>query len=126
MERRRILAIEGNWRIRKLIRANLEAVGLVVQEAVSKQHGLQHLGAERPDLILLDLEMAEGDALALLRTLHSQTENQPVPIVVMSAEPLSRRLTTCNHIAGFLQKPFAVPALLEQVRKVLDNPQIVD
>jgi CheY-like chemotaxis protein len=122
MERRRILAIESNWRIRKLIRANLEAIGLIVQEAVSEQHGLQHLGTQRPDLILLDLELVEDDALVLLRTLHNHTENRPIPIVVMSSEPLSRRLSTCNHIAGYLQKPFAVPALLEQVRKVLDNP----
>jgi CheY-like chemotaxis protein len=39
-----VLAIEHDWRIRKLIRANLEAVGLVVREAVSEQHGLQLLG----------------------------------------------------------------------------------
>jgi DNA-binding response OmpR family regulator len=126
MESRRILAIEGNWRIRKLIRANLEAIGLVVDEAVSEQHGLQHLGAERPDLILLDLELVEGDALALLRTLHRHAENQPVPIVVMSTEPLSRSLMACEHIAGHLQKPFAVPALLEQVRSALDNSHPVD
>ena len=126
MEGRRILAIEGNWRIRKLIRANLEATGLEVQEAVSERHGLEHLGEQRPDLILLDLELADGDALVLLRTLHSLTGNRPVPIVVMSAEPLSRRLMACDHIAGYLQKPFAVPALLEQVRKALEDPQIVE
>ena len=126
MERRRILAIESDWRIRKLIRANLEAMGLEVREAVSEQHGLQWLGQERADLILLDLELADGEALPLLRTLHSRSGKQPVPIVVMSSEPLSRRLMACEHIAGHLLKPFAVPALLEQVRKALDLSQLVD
>ena len=120
------MAIEGNWRIRKLIRANLEAMGLKVQEAVSAQHGLQSLGEKRPDLILLDLELADGDALLLLSTLRSHSGNEPVPIVVMSAEPLSRRLMACEHIAGHLLKPFAVPELLEQVRRALDHSQLVN
>lgn len=121
MDGRRVLAIEGNWRIRKLIRANLEAMGLEVQEAVSEQHALRWLGDKRPDLILLDLQLADEDAIPLLRTLHNHSGNEPVPIVVMSPEPLSRRLKACEHIAGHLLKPFAVPTLLEQVKRALDH-----
>jgi DNA-binding response OmpR family regulator len=121
MEPWRILAIESDWRIRKLIRANLEAMGLEVQEAVSQQHGLQWLEQKRADLILLDLELADGDAELLLHTLRSRSAKRPVPIVVMSSEPLSRRLMACEHIAGHLLKPFAVPALLDQVRRALEH-----
>ena len=126
MERRRILAIESDWRIRKLIRANLEAMGLEVQEAVSERHGLQWLGQKQADLILLDLELADGDVLPLLRTLHDRSGKEPVPIVVMSSEPLSRRLMACEYISGHLLKPFAVPALMEQVHRALDHSQLVD
>ena len=56
----------SDWRMRKLIRANLEAMGLEVQEAVSEQHGLAVARRERPDLILLDLDLADSDAVHLL------------------------------------------------------------
>ncbi len=57
----RVLVIECEWRIRRLIRANLEALGLEVREAVSQQQGLELLGECRPDLILLDLELPGVD-----------------------------------------------------------------
>jgi len=116
-----VLAIESNWRIRKLIRANLEALGLQVREAVSEQHGLQHIREERPNLILLDLDLPDADAVQLLRDLHGQAGNKKIPIVVMSAEPPSREFLQCDIVAGHLLKPFAAATLLDQVKKVLGN-----
>jgi two-component system KDP operon response regulator KdpE len=116
-----VLAIEHDWRIRKLIRANLEAVGLVVREAVSEQHGLQLLGEGRPDLILLDLELPGVDLPRLVHTLHAELDGQPVPIIVLSADPPARQLLHTDDVAGHLQKPFAASALLEYVCRALNG-----
>jgi DNA-binding response OmpR family regulator len=118
-----VLAIERNWRIRKLIRANLEPLGLRVREAVGEQQDLLQLGRDRPDLILLDLDLGlpDEDLMEMLHTLHDQWAGRPVPIVVMSAEPLSRQLMQQGQIAGQLLKPFAVPSLLAQVQNALAN-----
>jgi DNA-binding response OmpR family regulator len=123
-----VLAIEQNWRIRKLIRANLEPLGFVVREAVGERHGLLQLGQDRPDLILLDLDLdlPDGDVLELLDTLHVQWTGCPVPVVLMSAEPPSRQLMQQGQIAGHLQKPFAVPSLLAQVQSALAHPTASD
>ena len=59
MEGQTVLAIEHDWRMRKLIRANLEALGVEVQEAVNGQHGLQLLRESQPNLILLDLDLPD-------------------------------------------------------------------
>jgi CheY-like chemotaxis protein len=126
MAKWRVLAIERNWRIRKLIRANLEALGLEVREAVSGEHGLQQLGNDLPDLILLDLDLPDDDALQLLYALHGRMVGKRVPIVIMAPEPPSRRFIQHGMIAGHLLKPFAVPALLEQVQKVLGNLPLSD
>jgi DNA-binding response OmpR family regulator len=119
-----VLAIERNWRIRKLIRANLEPLGLMVREAVGEQRGLLQLGRDRPDLILLDLDLdlPDEDLMEVLHKLHVQWAGRPVPIVVMSAEPPSRQLMQQGQIAGHLLKPFAVPSLLAQVQSALANP----
>jgi DNA-binding response OmpR family regulator len=123
-----VLAIERNWRIRKLIRANLEPLGLRVREAVGEQHDLLQLGCDRPDLILLDLDLdlPDEDLMEMLHTLHVQWAGHPVPIVVMSAEPPSRQLMQQGQIAGHLLKPFAVPSLLAQVQNALANPSAGD
>lgn len=119
MARACILVIERDWRIRKLIRANLETLGMDVCEAVNGEHGLQQLQETRPDLVLLDLDLTEEDALHLLHSLHSRVEGWAAPILAMSAEPPSRLLMQQGWIAGYLLKPFAVPTLLEQIRDVL-------
>jgi CheY-like chemotaxis protein len=117
-----MLAIEHDWRLRKLIRANLEAMGLEVQEAVSGQHGLQLLRGGSPDLILLDLDLPGVDALSLLCRLHLRLRGQSVPIIAMSTDPPSRDIMQQGYVSSYLRKPFAVPALLEQVREALGTP----
>ena len=116
-----VLVIEHDWRIRKLIRANLEAVGLGVREAVSEQHGLQLLGQCRPDLILLDLELPGVDVRRLTHALHARLDGQSVPIIVLSADPPDRQLLHTGDIAGHLQKPFAAFMLLDYVCRALNG-----
>lgn len=120
MEGRYVLAIEHDWRLRKLIRANLEPLGIEVGEAVSGQHGLQLVHELQPDLILLDLELPDMDALHLLDALRARLDGRWVPIIVMSTEPPERRLRDGGGSTSYLQKPFAAPVLLEQVRGAVD------
>ena len=121
MTGRCVLAIEHDWRIRKLIRANLEALGLEVREAVSEQHGLQLLGECRPDLILVDLELPGVDLLRLVRALRAEMDGRPVPIITLSAEPPVRQLAHTDEITGYLQKPFAASVLVERVCNALNG-----
>jgi DNA-binding response OmpR family regulator len=116
-----MLAIEHDWHLRKLIRANLEAMDLEVQEAVSGAHGLQLLHDSQPDLILLDLDLPGIDAIDLLQALHVQLAGRPVPILALSADPPSRETLEQGYIASYLRKPFAAPELLAQVRLVLNK-----
>jgi len=121
MTGRCVLAIEHDWRIRKLIRANLEALGLEVREAVSEQHGLQLLGECRPDLILVDLELPGVDLQRLVRALRAEMDGQPVPIITLSAEPPVRQSLHTDDVTGYLQKPFAASVLVEHVCNALNG-----
>jgi DNA-binding response OmpR family regulator len=114
-----VLAIEQDWRIRKLLRANLEALGLEVREAVNLQHGLESLEKEQPDLILLDLDLPNDGGVRMLHALDRRFRARPVPIVLLSAEPPARSLLRGTQVAGWLLKPFDVSILIAQVRGLL-------
>ena len=122
MANRRVLAIGHDWRIRILIRANLEALGLEVQGAVNGHHNLQLLGEDKPDLILLETDLLDIEFTQLLDHLQAQLGGQ-VPIIVISAELPSRRLRTNGHAVSYLLKPFAIPALLQKVEQALSSIQ---
>jgi CheY-like chemotaxis protein len=117
MARHSVLVIEHNWHLRKLIKANLEALGFEVREAVSEQHGLQRLEEGRPDLILLDLDLPGG--VGLLSALRRQHAGDPVPVILIAGEPPNRRLLQRSEVRGHLLKPFGVRCLLEQVERLL-------
>ena len=119
-----MLTIEHDWRIRKLLQANLESVGLDVQGAVNGQHGLHLVSQGTPDLILLSADLPDFDAPRLLERLHIQLSGQ-VPIIVMSAEPPSRSLARNGRTTSYLLKPFAVPVLLQSVGQALDDATAV-
>ncbi len=112
-----VLVIEHNWHLRRLIKANLEALGLEVREAVSKRHGLQRLDEGRPDLILLDLDLPAG--IDLLSSLRRRYAAEPVPVILIAGEPPDRALLQRAEVRGHLLKPFGVPGLLEQVERLL-------
>lgn len=122
MAGRYVLAIEHNWHLRKVIKANLEAVGFEVREAVSLQHALQRLDEERPDLILLGLDLPGEESLEVLRTASRKFATRPVPVVLISADPPDRRFLRRPEVMGHLIKPFGVPSLLAHVRGLLCSP----
>ena len=106
--------------MRKVIRANLEAQGLTVQEAVGGPHGLQMIGERRPDLILLDLDLPDMDVWQLISAFQAIFAGRPVPVIAMCAEPPDRQLLRHGQFVNYLQKPFAAPVLLQQVQEALD------
>jgi DNA-binding response OmpR family regulator len=123
MSGERVLAIEHDWRMRKLIRANLEPHEMAVREAVDGQHGLELLRESPADLILLDLELPGTDTLHLLELLLATLDGGSARIIATSAEPLDRRILCPEQVASHLHKPFSASALLRQVQEALNIGQ---
>ena len=74
--------IEDEPQIRRFVRAALEAEGWQVFEAATAQHGLRDAATRKPDLVVLDLGLPDGDGLDVIRDVRSWSA---VPIVVLSA-----------------------------------------
>ncbi|HEY0799298.1 MAG TPA: two-component system response regulator KdpE [Steroidobacteraceae bacterium] len=110
-----VILIEDERQIRRFVRTALEAEGWNVYEAETMRQGLTDAATRRPDLIILDLGLPDGDGVVFLRDLRGWSK---VPVIVLSA-----RVDEQDKIAAldagaddYLTKPFGVGELLARVR----------
>ena len=117
-----ILIVEDEADIRRFVRLTLEIEGYNVHEAATLQRGLIEAGTRRPDLVVLDLGLPDGDGVDLIRDLRTWSA---MPIIVLSA-----RSTEASKIAAldagaddYLVKPFGSGELTARVRAQLRRSQ---
>ena len=110
-----ILAIDDDVAQLELVRDYLSSIGFSVATATDGHHGLIQIGALKPDLILLDINMPKVNGFDVLSALQKQEE---VPeIVVMTGDyddHLIERLSPYN-IRHILHKPFSLAELGETI-----------
>lgn len=112
------LLVEDEPQIRRFVRGALEGEGWQVHEAATLRGGLVDAGTRKPDLIVLDLGLPDGDGIDFVTDLRKWSS---VPVIVLSA-----RVNEADKIraldAGaddYLSKPFGVGELLARVRATL-------
>ena len=117
-----VVVIEDEPHIRRFVRSALEAEGWQVHEADTAKKGLTEAGTRKPDLLVLDLGLPDGDGLDVIRDVRGWSG---VPIIVLSA-----RSDEADKIAAldagaddYLTKPFGVGELLARVRANLRRPR---
>lgn len=116
--RNRVLIVEDEADIRRFLRAALESDGYEAFEADGVKRGLIAAGTRRPDLVILDLGLPDGDGVDFIRDLRSWST---AALIVLSA-----RSSEADKIAAldagaddYLVKPFGAGELLARVRAQL-------
>jgi two-component system KDP operon response regulator KdpE len=116
------ILIEDEPQIRRFVRSALEDSGWQVFEADSARKGLVDAGTRKPDLLIVDLGLPDGNGLDLIRDVRSWSQ---VPIVVLSARSAEEdKIAALDAGADdYLTKPFGVGELLARVRANLRRPR---
>ncbi len=116
-----ILVVEDNETNQMLAQTVLQRDGYRVQVAGSSEEARQLLGSERPDLILMDLQLPGQDGLSLTRSLKADPSTTGIPIVAMTAHAMLGDAEQALHAgcAGYIPKPIDTRMLADQVRKFL-------
>lgn len=91
--------------------------------AVSGESALEAVIDEKPDLILLDIEMPEMDGFQVLSHLKSDPATTHIPVVFLSARSESADMNQglAMGAVDYITKPFAISMVLEKVIRILGN-----
>ncbi len=116
-----ILIIEDNRRSMLLIRDLLQMHGFRTLEAFDGEEGIARAKAERPDLILMDLQLPGMDGLTATRLLRQDPVTAGIPVVALTAHAMKgdreRALQAgCN---GYIPKPIDTRRFLAQIQGFL-------
>ena len=114
----KILVIDDEPPIRKLLRMGLSTQGYEILDAPSGKAGLDLLG-QNPDLVILDLGLPDIQGLELLRMIR--TKNEQVPIVVLSSRADETGKVQALDLGAddYVTKPFGMDELLARMRAAL-------
>ncbi|MEW5790084.1 MAG: response regulator [Pseudomonadota bacterium] len=113
-----ILMIEDDAQIRRFVRVALEDAGYEVTEAEGVKRGLIDASTRRPDLIIVDLGLPDGDGKRLIAEVRGWSD---LPILVLSARDQEREKVAALDAGAddYLTKPFGVDELLARLRALL-------
>lgn len=112
------LLVEDEPQIRRFVRAALEQEGWQVHESANMARGLIDAGTRRPELVVLDLGLPDGDGIDFI---HDLRKWSAVPVIVLSARSMeSEKIRALDAGADdYLTKPFGTGELLARVRATL-------
>ncbi len=118
---KRILVIEDHEDNRRIMNDTLSAAGFEVIEAVTGDEGVAMAESERPDLILMDIQLPGIDGYEATRLIKAKPALRHIPIIVVTSYALSGDEVKAKEAGcdAYLAKPFRPRELLAKVREFL-------
>jgi signal transduction histidine kinase len=121
---RRVLVVDDNVINRKLARAFLERMGIVVETAGDGRAGLERMEQGDLDLVLMDVEMPEMDGLAAIRAWRAKEAErgaERLPVVAITANAMAEDRERCRAAGmdGYVAKPIIVAQLKDELARLL-------
>jgi diguanylate cyclase (GGDEF)-like protein len=123
---KRILVVDDDRNLRKIIQTNLELAGYDVTAAAGGDEALRILDAMQPDLVVLDVMMPLMDGYEVARRIRRHPSNTHVPIIMLTAKGEVE-----DKLAGFdagaddyMTKPFGPQELLARVKAKIRRVEV--
>ena len=114
----RILVVDDEPQIRRIMRTTLTGAGYEVEDAKTGEEALDKVRAYRPDLVLLDINMPGMGGLAACKALRADTNIGIIMLTVRDSE--ADKVQALDAGADdFVTKPFSTPELLARIRAAL-------
>jgi CheY-like chemotaxis protein len=117
-----VLVIDDDAWVRAVVVELLTDEGYAVEQAVDGLQGLAAVESGHPDVVLLDLALPACSGLDVLHTLKANERTRHIPVLIVSAYGLLLSGDDVDLVAGVVQKPFDVTALLRRIQDAIQAP----
>lgn len=119
----KILVVDDQVHIVRLVQVNLERAGYQVVTAYDGDEALQKVKTERPDLVVCDVMMPKKDGFEVLRELKADPETRDIPVIMLTAKAQDADVFRgwASGVDCYLTKPFNPQELLAFVKRVLQS-----
>jgi len=125
LSRGRILVVDDQPQIRRVLRTTLIAKGYEVDDAQGGQEALEKVRAQKYDVVLLDINMPDINGVEVCRALRSASNVGIIMLTVRSAE--ADKVAALDAGADdYVTKPFGTPELLARIRSLLRRNAAAD
>jgi len=118
---KRILVVEDQEDNRKIVRDLVTASGYELVEAATGEEGLEAAARERPDLILMDIQLPGIDGYEVTRRIKADPDLRQIPIIAVTSFALSGddKKAFAAGCDGYVTKPFSPRLLLAKIKEYL-------
>ena len=125
MMSQKILVVEDNDRNRRLMRILLKSKGYEVVEATTGEEAMNYLKDQKPDLILMDIQLPHTDGLALTRKIKSAKATSGIPIVAVTAYAMKgdRERILEAGCDGYISKPINTREVPLVIANIIGNEE---
>jgi len=119
--RKRILVIEDQEDNRQIVRDLMAASGYELIEATTGEEGVAAAARERPDLILMDIQLPGIDGYEVTRRIKANPQLKSIPIIAVTSYALSGddKKAFAAGCDGYVTKPYSPRLLLAKIREYL-------
>ena len=120
---KKILAVDDERHIVRLVQVNLERAGYQVVSAFDGKEALKKVESEKPDLIVLDVMMPHMDGFEVLKRLKSEDKTKNIPVVMLTAKAQDADVFRgwASGVDCYLTKPFNPIELLTFVKRIFES-----
>jgi two-component system alkaline phosphatase synthesis response regulator PhoP len=117
----RILVVDDDRQIARLVQSYLQQAGFTVLTAYDGEEALHAIRREKPDLVVLDLNLPQRDGLEITRIVRSDEALAALPILMLTArvEDVDKLIGLELGADDYLTKPFNPPEVVARVKAIL-------
>ena len=125
---KKILAVDDERHIVRLIQVNLERAGYTVVTAYDGREALQKIEAEQPDLVVLDVMMPYMDGLEALKRIRANPATRALPVIMLTAKAQDQDVFQgySHGVDIYLAKPFNPIELLTFIKRIFSEQESDD